>query len=148
MGLDRRSIAGGITVVATTVATFLPWGGSGDRVRSSYELVDVADRAGVVPDSAGDWAGVWFTVPVLAGFALLASAMLRPRLAGVLTCILGVLVTTGGLLVTTSPLVTQPAAIVAAACGVSSVGVGVWLVLAAHDEGGDTDERPMGTGTD
>ncbi|HSP04392.1 MAG TPA: hypothetical protein VLR27_12860, partial [Acidimicrobiales bacterium] len=55
---QRRDLAGwvaGLLALVTTAATFLDWGRSGQRVRTSYELVDVADRAGVLADDAA-WA--------------------------------------------------------------------------------------------
>ncbi len=55
-----------VSIVCTGVGTFLPFARSGERSRSSYELVSLARRLDLVPDR---WPGtatrVWFAVPLL-----------------------------------------------------------------------------------
>ncbi len=80
-------------------------------MRSSYELVDVAERAGVLPGDLGVLAPAWFLVPALCGLVLVALALDRRMTLGVGSTTLGVLVGTGAVLVMRSPLATAPAAI-------------------------------------
>lgn len=54
------------SVVCTGIGTLLPFARSGERSRSSYELVSLARRLDLVPDR---WPGavtrVWFAMPLL-----------------------------------------------------------------------------------
>jgi hypothetical protein len=54
------------SVVVTAIGTFLPFARSGERSRTSYELVSLARRLELLPDR---WPGVasrlWFAVPLL-----------------------------------------------------------------------------------
>ena len=131
-------------VVAATVVTFVPWGSSGSRARNSYEIVDVADRAGVVPASLGSLAMAWFLIPVLCGSILLAIAARRVRLAAGGAATLGGLVTAGGVLVARSPLVTEPGAFVGVGVGGLTVMAGAAVLGTASRQGG-FDERPVGS---
>ena len=88
----------------TAASTFGPWARSGARVRTSYELLDVADRAGVLPSSIAGAAAVWLLVPALAGGVVLAAALARARVVAALAVTLGALVGTGAVLVVRSPL--------------------------------------------
>lgn len=101
----------------TTVLTALPWGSSGDRSRSSYEIVDVVDRAGVMPPSTAGLAPLWFFVPALCGAAVVAAALHAPRSASILAGTLGAVVVVGGVLVARSPLLTEPATIASVFAG-------------------------------
>ena len=128
-----RALPAGL-VLATTATTFLAWGRSGERSRNSYELVDVADRAGVLPGSVSGIAPVWFLVPAACGVAVLAVAARRHALAGALTTTLGALVGTGAILVARSPLVAEPAVVAAGVLGACTVLSGVAVLGAARKE--------------
>lgn len=121
-------------VVATTATTFLEWGRSGERSRTSYELVDVADRAGVLPDDVAGVAALWFLVPAACGLAVLAVASRRRALAGVVTTTVGALVGTGAILVDRSPLIAGPAVAAAAVLGACTVLSGFAVLGTARKE--------------
>jgi hypothetical protein len=120
--------------VLTTASTFAPWGTSGTRSRNSYAIVDIADRAGVVPSSMAAVAVAWFLIPALCGLVLVALASRRVRLGAVLATTLGALVAVGGVLVARSPLAVEPGATLATAAGACTVlaSVAVW---ATHRDG-------------
>lgn len=138
MGRRRAGpIAGTVPValvLATTATTFLQWARSGERSRSSYELVDVADRAGVLPDRVAGVAPLWFLVPAAGGLVILAVAARRHAMAGALMTTLGALVGTGAILVARSPLVAGPAVVVAGMLGACTVLSGVAVLGAARKE--------------
>lgn len=117
-----------------TASTFLGWGRSGQRTRSSYELVDIADRAGVLPDTLAGIAPIWFLVPALCGLLVLAAAGRCHRLAGGVATTLGVLVGTGAVLVERSPLVAVPAARAALVLAVCTALSGVAVLSTARKE--------------
>lgn len=139
MGRPRHAGAGAVAVAAgstiATISTFGPWATSGARARSSYGLVDVAERAGVVPAWVAPYTWTWFLVPVLCGAVLVAVALRRVRLAAIAAATLGTLVTTGGVLVARSPLVIEPAAIIGAATGGVTVVTGVAVHVTALTTG-------------
>lgn len=110
-----------VCVVAASVATIttiLPWGGSGERRRSSYEIVDIAARAGVVPDAFDDLTWIWHLAPALCGVVLIAASLHRPRAVGVASTTLGGLIVAGAVLVSTSPLAAEPGALAGGLAGV------------------------------
>jgi hypothetical protein len=126
---DRApALLGGLAVL-TTASTFAPWGTSGTRSRNSYAIVDIADRAGVVPSSMAAVAVAWFLIPALCGLVLVALASRRVRLGAVLATTLGALVAVGGVLVARSPLAVEPGATLATAAGACTVlaSVAVWV---------------------
>lgn len=131
--LAARPLAAAL-VLATTATTFLDWGRSGERSRTSYELVDVADRAGVLPDDVAGVAALWFLLPAACGLAILAVASRRHALAGVVTTTLGALVGTGAILVDRSPLIAAPAVAVAAVLGACTVLSGFVVLGTARKE--------------
>ncbi len=112
----------------------MAWGRSGDRSRSSYELVDVADRAGVLPERIAGLAPVWFLVPAVCGVVVIAVAARRRALAGLATTTLGALVGTGAILVARSPLVAEPAVLAAAVLGACTVLNGVVVLGTTRKE--------------
>jgi hypothetical protein len=79
---ELAALTAGLLAVATTVATFLGWGRSGQRSRSSYELVDIADRAGVLPDAWAWAAPLLYLAPAVCGVVLVALALRRAALVG------------------------------------------------------------------
>lgn len=121
-------------VLATTASTFLRWGRSGERSRTSYELVDTAERAGVLPGDVAGLAPMWFLVPAAAGLVVLALAARRHALAGLGMTTLGALVGTGAVLVARSPLVAGPAVVAAAVLGGCTVLSGVAVLGTARKE--------------
>jgi hypothetical protein len=133
-----------VLAAGATAATFAPWGGSGSRSRSSYEILDVADRAGVVPESAGGVVVAWFLVPLLCGAVLVAVAAGKARLAAALGATLGAFVTTGGVLVARSPLTTEAGAVLGIVIGGCTV---LMAIAVASDgrRGRRDDERPVGS---
>jgi hypothetical protein len=65
-GLGAARVGLLASVVVTGSGTFLPFAASGERARSSFELVSLAHRLDLVPDR---WPGaatrVWFALPLL-----------------------------------------------------------------------------------
>lgn len=121
--------------VATTAATFGGWGRSGSRMRSSYELVDVADRAGVLPDRVAALAAAWFLVPALCGIVLIAVALDRGVTVGAGATTLGALVGVGAILVLRSPLAVGAAAIGALGLGACTAASGTVLLVTGRARG-------------
>lgn len=134
-----------LLTLATGAATFAPWGASGERARSSYEIVDIADRAGVLPEDLAGPARLWFLVPVLCGSVLLAIGARWVRLAGAGAATLGALVGVASVLVARSPLVVEPGAVIGAVAGGCTVIAGGAVLVTASRQGG-SDERRMGSG--
>lgn len=128
-----RALPAGLVLI-TTATTFLAWGRSGERSRNSYELVDVAGRAGVLPGSLASLAPLWFLVPAACGLVVVAVAARRHALAGVLTTTLGALVGTGAILVARSPLIAEPAVMAAGGLGACTVLSGVAVLGTARKE--------------
>ncbi len=114
----------GTLAVVTTATTFGPWGRSGRRVRTSYGLVDVAERAGVLAPRMADLSVVWLFAPALCGVVLVAFALRHNAMGYVATVTLGALVATGGVLVARSPLVLQSGAAFGIATGCCAMLVG------------------------
>lgn len=120
--------------LAATALTFLPWGRSGQRWRSSYEVVDVAGRAAVLPSGVAGLAPLWYLVPALAGALVLAAGLRRPRLAGAAATTLGGLVGTGSFLVGRSPLDTAAVVPAAMLLGVATTLCGAVVLGATREE--------------
>ena len=109
----------------TTATTFAPWGRSGTRTRSSYAIIDIVERAGVLSPAAARLSAAWFFVPALCGVVLVAGATRRVRLEASAAASLGLLVAVGAVLVARSPLVTEPGAILGALTGACTTVAGV-----------------------
>jgi hypothetical protein len=71
-------LAGAVGVAG---ASFLPWVRSGRAHRSSYEVVEAADRLGVVSGAGALAVRAWFLLPLVVAGACLAASVGRPRLA-------------------------------------------------------------------
>ncbi len=110
---------------STTMATFLPWASSGARTRTSYELVDVAGRAGVLTGSSESLAGLWYLVPIACGLALVGVAVRSVRLVTLTAGTIGAAVVVGGMLVARSPLGAEPGLFVAVGLGVVATASGI-----------------------
>lgn len=133
----RRDLAAwvaGLLAMATTVVTFFVWGRSGERSRTGYELVDIADRAGVLPDSWAWSAPLLYLAPAGCGVVLVALASGRARIAGAAATTLGALVGTAATLVIRSPLVAEPAAPAAVVLGAGTTLGGVAVLVTARKE--------------
>lgn len=133
----RRDSVAAVAValaLAATTTTFLDWGRSGQRSRSSYQLVDVADRAGVLPDRWAGWAAVVYLAPAACGVVVIAFAARRHLIVGLATTTLGALVGTAALLVARSPLVVEPAGWAAVLVGAGTTLAGVAVLVTARKE--------------
>lgn len=144
---ERRAhgvaVASAALAVTTTVATFAPWASSGSKVRNSYAIVGIVDRAGVLSSSAAGLSGLWYFVPALCGVVLIAMAAGRVAIGAGAATTLGGIVAVGGLLVARSPLVLEPGATIAALAGVFTMVAGA-VSLGIQTRRRD-DERSMGT---
>lgn len=78
------ALGGAVGVVA---ASFLPWVRSGSVHRSSYEVVEAAERLGVLSGSGALAVRAWFLLPLVVAGACLAASLGRARL-GVGLCVL------------------------------------------------------------
>lgn len=137
-----RSRLSEVAVWASVVAagcTFLGWGRSGRSVRSSYGLFEAAGRAGLLPESIEQVGWLFFFVPALAGAALLAHAIDRPRAAALLSLIIGTATTGATLLVVLSPLSVQTPAIIAGVAGMLAA-ITAGLALAANRGRGEREQ--------
>ncbi len=121
----------GALAVVTTAVTFLPWARSGARTRSSYAIVAVVERAGVLTGRLSDLSPFWFFVPALCGVGVVALALARHGIGYWATTSLGLVVAVGGALVVRSPLATEPGAVVGICCGASTTLAGA-LALATN----------------
>ena len=118
--------------VVTLGATFLPWASSGARSRSSYAIIDVVERAGVLSPTWSGLSRLWYLLPVLVGAALLAVAIGSVRLVALTTGTIGVLVITGGLLVARSPLVVEPGLLLAVGAGACTGCTGIGTMISTR----------------
>lgn len=123
-----------VLALGATGSTFLDWGRSGQRARSGYEIVDVADRAGVLPDGWAWSASLLHLAPAACGVVLVAAALRRPSIAGWAAATLGLLVGTAALLVIRSPLVAEPAAWAAVVLGPATTSCGIAVLVTAQEE--------------
>ena len=120
-------LAGAVGVVG---ASFLPWVRSGSAHRSSYEVVEAADRLGVVSGAGALPVRAWFLLPLVVAGACLAASLGRPRLAVALGGLAGAAAALLAYLVGRSPLTTEVGWTATLAAGV------VVLVGAALSVGG------------
>lgn len=134
-----------MAAAVATVTTFGPWGGSGQSTRSSYALVDIAGRAGVVPASVAGMTWIWYLVPVLCGLAFVGAAAHRPRAAGAFSTTLGALVVTAAVLVSRSPLVVEAGAVAGGFAGAATMMTGAATVVVPWRRAGQADERRVGS---
>lgn len=136
--LMLRETRGPIVTVAAAcavvAAAFLPWGRSGQRSRSSFELVDVAERAGLLPSPWAGLAPIWYLVPALVGLAVIALAVGRPTMSAVLGGVIGVMSITGSTLLFRSPLIPEIGAWTALVTGTVATAGALWSVL-HHSKG-------------
>jgi len=93
--------------VAVVGASFLPWVRSGSASRSSYEVVEAADRLGVTGGAGALAVRAWFLLPLVVAGACLAASLGRERLAAVLGGLGGAAAGLLAYLVGRSPLTTD-----------------------------------------
>ncbi|WP_436794454.1 hypothetical protein [Actinospongicola halichondriae] len=127
--LPRLAVASTIGAVVTTLTTFLPWATSGARTRSSYEVVDVAVRAGVLSEANEALSVLWYVVPVLCGLVLVAAALRSVVLVSVTAGTIGAIAVAGGWLVARSPLGVEPGLILAVGVGAATAGTGIGTLI-------------------
>lgn len=121
--------AAAASAVATLATTFLPWASSGSRARSSYAIIDIVERAGVLSSTLASLSGFWFLLPVLVGATLLAVSVGSARLVALTTGTIAVLVITGALLVARSPLVVEPGLVLAVGAGACTGCTGIGTLI-------------------
>jgi hypothetical protein len=94
-----------VSIVVTGVGTFLPFASSGERTRTSFELVSLAQRLELVPDRWPSAATrIWFALPFLLVVCWLLVVTGR-TVAGAWCSLAAALVATAGLIaVRHSPL--------------------------------------------
>lgn len=114
---------------------FLPWGASGRAERTSFALVGVADRIGVLDGAGAVLARAWYLAPAVAAGVWLAAALGRPAVARALAAVLAAGGVALAVVVRRSPVLDRPGPCVTIA---AAAVVGVGLVLAL----GEREERP------
>ena len=129
---DRAGIVALGAATAALGASFLAWGTSGHRSRTSYELSRVAVRFELLPSALEPFAHVWLLLPVLVGVAWLARATGRDRVAASVCVVVGVLSAVAAALTMQSPLVTEAGATIALGTGVLAIGAGIVRLLFAR----------------
>lgn len=88
------------------VGSFGPWLRSGERLRTSYELFQVADRLGFLGEGLIGWLPrCWVWMPLVASLALGCHVLDRHRLGDALAAVVAVctLAVTGGVLASPLP---------------------------------------------
>lgn len=125
----RRAVA--LTGLALVViGSFGPWLRSGRRVRSSYELFQVADRLGFLGDGPLRWLPrTWVCVPLAAALAFAADVAGRRRIGGTVGVAVGVYAVVVSAGVLASPLPSGWGTMVGAVGGTVSVVGGLALLL-------------------
>ncbi len=125
----RRAVA--LTGLALVViGSFGPWLRSGRRVRSSYELFQVADRLGFLGDGPLRWLPrTWVCVPLAAALAFAADVAGFRRAGGTVGVVVGVYAVVVSAGVIASPFPSGWGTMVGAVGGTLSVVGGLALLL-------------------
>jgi hypothetical protein len=133
-----------VGVAVVVVGAFAPWVRTGRRRRSSFDLVGVADRLGVVPSGVATvLARGWVLVPLLGAVALAALVIGAHRVAAVASVATGVYTLAMVWFVATSPLGTEAGLTTSMVGGMITVIGGLflgWAVRADRRKAGK-DER-------
>lgn len=134
----REMIRNGYVTAAAVVVllgVFAPWLKSGERRRSSFELLELVDRLGFAPD--GVFAGVlrlWPIVPLAVVASVIAAWMAKTRLAGAIGIVGGLYVALVALGISQAPsaglIQTAWGVPVALVGGAMLATSGVWLLAA------------------
>lgn len=127
-------VTAAVTAVVV-VTTFLPWGRSGRRARTSYEIVDIVGPAGVVSETYESLARAWYLVPVAAALVLCCGFWLARRTAGALLASVGASVSAFAFLVDRSVLVTTGGCRIAMVVGTGAALWGVGLIVRPRRRG-------------
>jgi hypothetical protein len=125
----RRAVAL-VGLALVVIGSFGPWLRSGRRVRSSYELFQVADRLGFLGDGPLRWLPrTWVCVPLAAALAFAADVAGWRRVGGTVGVGVGIyaLVVSAGVIA--SPLHPEWGTMVGAVGGAVSVIGGLALLL-------------------
>jgi hypothetical protein len=116
-------------MACVVLGSFGPWLRSGRRLRSSYELLAVADRLGFLGDGPGRWLPrTWAFMPLAAALVLAALVWGRPRLGGTVGFAAGVYAVVLSVGTIASPLAVEWGTMVGAVGGTASVVGGLALV--------------------
>ena len=108
--------------VAVALAAFLPWAGSGDATRSSFELVQVAERLDVLDGRNRQLGAVlWYLLPAIVALVWLAATFERPVATAALSASVGVLAIGGAGVVVASPLKAEVGVPIAVVAGVAAL---------------------------
>jgi hypothetical protein len=138
-GVDvRETIRNGCVTASAGVAllgVFAPWLKSGESRRSSFELFELVDRLGFVPDGVFAWVlRLWPIVPLAVITCVVAAWMAKARIAGSLGLVGGIyvaLVAVGIMQAPTAGLIRTAWGVpVALVGGLMLATSGVWLLAA------------------
>jgi hypothetical protein len=126
----RRSLDVSAGILVVLVGAAMPWGGSGEVDRSSFELVRFARRLDVLDGVAATLAVAWLSLPLVAALVIVAGWSGRRRWALATATLAGVAGAALALAVHRSPLLNRPG------LRVTMVGAGalvsVWVVEAGR----------------
>ncbi|MEX2658737.1 MAG: hypothetical protein WD232_03495 [Acidimicrobiales bacterium] len=78
-----------VGVAGTALASFLPWARSGERLRNSYELIDVVGRLELIPVVLVGPSRLWSLLPLAAVLTCIAVFFQRPWCTTVLSLFVG-----------------------------------------------------------
>jgi hypothetical protein len=117
--------------LVSVASLFAPWLRSGQRQRSSIELLDSASALRVLEGSR-EWLAVsaWVAIPVLTGFALVALAWGRERMSARLLLPVGPLLGLAFLTVTTSPFSVLWGAFLGVSAGLATTSLASLILIA------------------
>ena len=126
----ERIAFGGALLVA--LASFLPWGQSGQSERTSYELVAVAHRLELLPAGVAGGRVLWYCVPALVAASFLTWVLEKRVVATTLSALVGLLAAVAALLIARSPVTVRSGAVLAGGAGVAAI-IGGALRLVGKD---------------
>ena len=125
-GLDRVLV---VLIGLSVAVTFTSWGTSGSVGRSSYELVDSSRALGLLDAGVARIAPAWFALPFLAAGSVIALAMGRRRIAGLLAAMVGAAMVVAAIVVKSSPVGVDTGAVAGALLGAATIVVGAALYI-------------------
>ena len=102
MGPTYRSRGIALTVAASVgvlIGSFLPWLRSGNRARSSFELISAARGLGLIEGwQVRALTALWYFIPLLVAVTWTASALRRDRLVAAAGALVGACALAAGIL--------------------------------------------------
>jgi hypothetical protein len=134
-GIDRLSLALVILLMAGLGVSFVGWGRSGSRSRSSYELVRSARSLDLIDGLWADVAQGWFVIPLLVAVAVVAGLFNRSGVLALLGVAIGSLLMVGWWQVKESILAVDTGATAGAVLGLAMVVLSLWLLLDSKGRG-------------